>query len=232
MFVCACCCCFLFLSFCFVSLVPLFSVLCLYICLSVCLSIFRSACPSVTLHARSSICLHARMSVHMCLPGPVICQRCKNVCMCLFFVLIVCLFGYFFLFYDWLSVCLSICLSDIQFIYVRSYFLFVCMFLFVWVFFFSNVGKLKTNSLSSFIFHNIQYLSIPKPISFYSLFLCLSVCLSVCLFVCLTFSLYLPFSFSLHRRVYFQCRQIHTNSPKKFRASLRSANCHFSQFYY
>merc|ERR1712148_39468 len=55
------------------------------------------------------------------------------------------------------------------------------MFLFVWVFFFPNVGKLKTNSLSSFIFHNIQYLSIPKPISFYSLFLCLSVCLSICL---------------------------------------------------
>merc|ERR1712148_85071 len=101
--------CFVFF-FVFVSLVCLFSVLCLYICLSVCQFFGLPVCQSVTLHARSSICLHARMSVYMCLPGPVICQRCKNVCIHVrvFFVLIVCLFGYFFLFYDCQSVSQSV----------------------------------------------------------------------------------------------------------------------------
>ena len=81
---------------------------------SVFLSICHSVCPSFSLHVRFCICLHARMSVYQCLPGPVICSRFKNVCVCvlLLFVLFF-LFRLFlcFLFYVCISVSLSVCLS-------------------------------------------------------------------------------------------------------------------------
>ena len=180
------------------------------------------------------------------------------VYMCVFFCF-DCMFVWLFLFVLWLSVCLSVYLSLWHSVYICSFLFSICLHVFVCLgFFFSECREIKNNfpqiisSLAklgdSFLAQNIQYLSIPKPISF-SLFLCLSVYLSVsnsffiflfpflcimsvCLFVCLTFSLYLPLDFSLPSRLYFQCRQIHTNSPKKFRASRSSANCHFSQIYY
>merc|ERR1712148_90925 len=86
---------------------------CVCVFVSVFLSICHSVCPSFSLHVRFCICLHARMSVYQCLPGPVICSRFKNVCVCVlllfvlfFFVSLVSLFSVLCLY-----ICQSVCLS-------------------------------------------------------------------------------------------------------------------------